>query len=87
MKCGNVNQNIVYRTISHNSDIRVSHSLSASQGELDQHFPMGHGNFLLYTPNNSLTYKIMESLRYKMDIIEESEYEWLGPMSFGILTL
>lgn len=42
------------------------------QNEINAYFPSNQDDLILYTPNNSLTFKIMENVRYKMDIIEES---------------
>lgn len=42
------------------------------QDDIAAYFPANQDDLILYTPNNSLTFKIMENVRYKMGIIEES---------------
>lgn len=42
------------------------------QDEIGAFFPGEEDDYILYTPNNSITFKIMEIMRYKMGIIEES---------------
>lgn len=44
------------------------------QDAINGFFPTDNEEFILYAPNTSYTYRIMENIRYRLEILEESEY-------------
>lgn len=44
------------------------------QDAINGFFPTDNEEFILYAPNTSYTYRIMENIRYRLEILEESKY-------------
>lgn len=46
------------------------------QDDINRYFPSNHEDLILYTPNNTNTFRIMENVRYRLEILDESKFIW-----------